>query len=245
MRRSPIPTARRTVRRAATWRPKRAGAEPIDIAWLISPLRYDVAIRAQFFEFAAARPDQDPAAWLPALREHPYRVWFEKVAMARFRPWVLRDPALLERQFAERVATAAALWRSYRATGFDQRYPVTLRGTSGPRVSDSGATLDRAVHVGDGGHRLAMLLADGASLAPWMYRVDPRPMPLIDNTAVLTDALAVDPAVYAAFLAPGYGEEADDIAVLRERVAARRPGRLAELDSVLRAHHRTPPEAAS
>lgn len=238
MKRSPMGTMRRTVRRTMTWRPKQDGDQQLDIERLISPLRYDVLVRAQFLQFVSARPaDEDPEVLVRAALDHPYRVWFEKVAMARFRPWVLADPALLRSQYAERVTTARELWWSFQGRGFDSRYPVTLRTTTGPRTSDSGATITRRIHVGDGGHRLAMLLAGGHRLEPPMYRLDPRPMPVIDNTATLAPALGLSAEDYLRFVSRGYAQrEFTDLQALREHVAEHAADQLPELDSVLRAH---------
>ena len=195
MKRSASATARRTVRRAMTWRPKSAGRHDVDVASLISPLRYDVLVRAEFFTFLEQwgdrRPD-DGDALVAAAGELPYATWFRSVAMARFRPWVLGDPVLLQQQFRERVLSALALWRSFRGRGFDPTHPVTLRWTAGPLRTDTGLMIDRRLHVGDGGHRLALLLSAGLPLSADLYRVDRRPQrTLIDNTAVLVPALGI------------------------------------------------------
>ena len=252
VKRSPAATVRRTARRAVTWRPKEAGSEPVRIRRLVSPLRYDVLVRAQFFAFLeqerrAGRLEAPGAELVDAARDEPYFVWFEKVAMARFRPWVLQDPDLLHEQYAERVMRSAALWKSFQANGFDRRYPVMLRGVKGPRRTDSGAVVDRRLHVGDGGHRLALLLAGGQEeLAPGMYRVDRRPATgLIDNTAVLLPALGLSEQDYATFLSAGYAEvELDDLADLVAHVRDHDPARLGELETVLAAHRRPPEPAA-
>jgi len=239
VKRSAKATVRRTLRRAVTWRPKRRGTQPIRVAELISPMRYDVLVRAQFFQFLEGRPDGEPVdALVEAAWQEPYAAWFREVAMRRFRPWVLDDPGQLERSFRERVLSARALLRSYNSRGFDPRNPVTLRLTSGVSLSDTGIRTTRTVHVGDGGHRLALLLHDGADLAPWMYRLDPRPMAVIDNTAILVSALGLTENAYTRFLAPRFTtQECTSLEGLRAVVASGGvPGALDELDSVLAAH---------
>lgn len=249
MKRSPTATLRRTARRAATWRPKTSGRETLSVRELISPLRYDVLVRADLFtqvaEQRAAGRGSD-AELVAAARQGPYAVWFEKVAMARFRPWVLQDRDLFEQQFAERVLRSAALWDSFCAGGFDDRHPVTLRGARGGLPTDSGAVVDRPVHVGDGGHRLALLLAAGQDLTPALYRIDHRPMSrLIDNTATLLGPLGLSESEHVAFLAHGYGATgATDAESLLEHVRTHRPERLAELTSVLAAQRRAAERAA-
>jgi hypothetical protein len=241
VKRSVKATAKRTLRRAVTWKPKQEGTESLDIAALISPLRYDVLVRAQFFGFLAGRPagesDDDlvAAAW-----GEPYAVWFREVAMRRFRPWVLEDQRQLQANFRERVLASAALRRSFLERGFDSRAQVTLRVSKGEQRSESGARVVRTLHVGDGGHRLAMLLQSGSELLPGMYRLDPRPIPLIDNTAVLLPSLQISEDDYLKFIAPGYTTRpCRDLAELREAVKEQgEPARLTELDSIIEAHAR-------
>ena len=178
MKRSLAATGRRTVRRAVTWRPKEKGSVPLDIAALISPLRYDVRVRADLFAMLSTRePDEPLEALLPQVRDSPYAVWFRKVAMIRFRPWVLGDEALFDDQLAERVRTARALYWSFRERGFDPGSPVVLRRTRSATQSDTGALIRPRIHVGDGGHRLALLLQSGGVAGPGTYLVDPRPYP--------------------------------------------------------------------
>jgi len=252
VKRSPVATLRRTARRAATCRPKTIGSQSLSVPELVSPLRYDVLVRAGLFalvEQQRAAGRGSDAEIVAAAREGAYAVWFEKVAMARFRPWVLQDRDLFEAQFAERVTRSVALWDSFRSGGFDTRHPVTLRGSRSGLPTDSGAVVDRRVHVGDGGHRLALLLAAGQDLAPGFYRVDHRPMDrLIDNTATLIGPLGLTEAEHVAFLAHGYGaggvSGVTDADSLVDHVRTHSPARLAELTSVLAAQRRAAERAA-
>ncbi|HET8600732.1 MAG TPA: hypothetical protein VFL99_10430 [Segeticoccus sp.] len=242
MKRSPTATARRTVRRALTWRPKQDGVSDVSIRRLISPLRYDVVVRAQFFDllesrYGTSRWDVDGIA--REATSHPYHVWFTDVAMARFRPWVLTDGDLLASQFAERVRRSMALWTSYRQRGFDTRQPVTLRVTQVDTLTDTGVELPARLHVGDGGHRLAVLLASGRDLLePAMYRVDPRPFTrLIDNTAILLPSLQLTQEQYARFVAPAFMDRsAASCADVLTELAGRSPGRHQQARDVFRAH---------
>ena len=248
MKRSARATLHRTGRRVLTWRPKVAGVEPVNIKSLISPLRYDVVVRADFFRFLEARLSegaQRPEEVASAARAHPYFVWFQRVAMARFRPWVLADEDLLHQQFTERVGTSMNLWSSFRQKGFDLQHPVTLRSAPGAKAADSGAVVDRRLHVGDGGHRLALLLASGAEdLEPEMYRVDPRPLgELIDNTAVLLRAIPLTVNDYVSFIAHGYASpdacaslDLSCMDGLLDHVRRHEPGMLGELERLLEVH---------
>lgn len=256
MKRSARATLHRTGRRALTWRPKLAGLEPLDIRGLISPLRYDVVVRADFFcliEDLTSRGVLRPEEVASLARAHPYFVWFQRVAMARFRPWVLADEDLLSQQFTERVRRSMNLWSSFRLNGFDLRHPVTLRSAPEARSADSGAVVDRPLHVGDGGHRLALLLASGTEeLGRGMYRVDPRPLvELIDNTAVLLPAIPLGVDEYVRFIFHGYaGPEAhpslelSGVEGLLDHVRQHRPVMLGELERVLQIHRMIPAPSA-
>ncbi len=244
MKRSMSATARRTVRRAVTWRPKQRGSEPIDIAALISPLRYDVRVRADFFQLVSTRPQDEPLESLMELvRGGAYANWFARIAMARFRPWVLKDERLFDEQLAERVRTARDLYWSFARTGFDPRHPVVLRSSSRPMTADTGAMIRPRIHVGDGGHRLALLLASGGIAAPETYLVDPRPQQVIDNTVRLFGPEDAGGPRYLGFIARGYlPADAPLPADVEALVAAvgreRGPDAAAEVSGVLAAHRR-------
>ncbi|MGL5815919.1 MAG: hypothetical protein ACRCYR_00035 [Phycicoccus sp.] len=232
----------RRVRRVVTWRPRSVGTEPVDIAALVAPLRLDVLVRARFLDWLEPRLDAGlDAADLDALvadaHHEPYAVWFHRVEVTRFRPHLVADPAALEAAFADRVRRTAALLRSYREHGFDPAHPVTLRVTGVRPLSDSGLTVAKTLHVGDGGHRLALLLRDGRPLEQGMYVRDPRPMPVIDNTSLLVGPLGIPADEYVAFLAPWYsGSAVTSLAALEAAVAAESATRAAELRAVIRTH---------
>lgn len=232
-------TVRRTVRRAVTWRPKRGGDRPLDIAELVSPFRYDVLVRAALFDAIEARPAGASLDDLVrSVATHPYAVWFREVELRRFYPWVLSDEAAVAAAYHDRVARAVRTFESFRAHGFDPARPVTVRVAKAPRRSDSGVLVAKTRHLGDGGHRLALLMRTTAVLEPHMYRLDPRPAPVIDNTAILVPALGVGEAEYARFLARTFvGSGVDTLGELRARVARERPVRAAELEALVLAHH--------
>lgn len=119
MQRSWPNTARRTIRRAVTWRPKQPGDATLDIADLIRPFRYDVVIRAQLFDVIEA---QRPAGhevddFALELLDHPYAVWYRDVELARFFPWILRDEELARRTYVRRVSQAVATFESVEERG--------------------------------------------------------------------------------------------------------------------------------
>lgn len=232
---------RRPIPRRLAWT---AGQRPVELAELISPLRYDILVRARFLQFLGERLDvveRDLDLVVRQALGEPYHTWFTAIALPRYRPRDAADERRRLAAFRERVRRSAELLASFRAHGFDQRFPVSLRTAAPGSVAATGKLVPRPLYAGDGCHRLALLLAAGhRRLEPAWYRVrrDPLAAP-IDNTHPLLGPLAIGAAEYHRFLWLGYGGGgspgdalADRQALLR-RVAAQRPDRLAELKQVL------------
>lgn len=198
-----VPRVRRVVgrvRRAVHERAAVPGTAPVDIAALIVPLRYDVVVRARFFDFMTKHPDLAGSALVEAAGSTAYAKWFEHVECARYFPELLHDKVRREQRFAARVLGAFRLLRSFGDGGFDTASPVTLITAPVASVSDSGAPALGRLHIGDGCHRLSLLLRDGATLEPGMYKVRPSLSTLVDNTTVLLGCGSVTEADYVAFL---------------------------------------------
>ncbi len=231
-------TLRRTVRRVVTWRPKRDGDQPLDIAALVSPFRYDVVVRAGLFDAIEARAaGSSTEDFLESVAEHPYAVWFRQVELRRFYPWVLSDETAVVAAYRDRVLRAVRTYESFRSRGYDSSRPIIVRTATAARRSDSGVLAAKTRHLGDGGHRLALLLRTSGVLEPHMYRLDPRPAPVIDNTAILAPALGLDEAAYTRFVSRAFLAEAvEDLDELRDLVVAQCPERASELAALLRAH---------
>ncbi len=215
------------------------GSEPVMLAELVSPLRYDVLVRARFLELLGERLDRVEGDLEGAVRvglTHPYHVWFTTIALPRYRPREAASERLRSAAFRERVRRSAALLDSFRRHGFDPRHPVSLYTAVPGAATDSGKVVQRRLYPMDGCHRLALLLVAGhVTLEPAWYRVRAEPLAApIDNTNALLRALRIDHVEYYRFLSTGYaGDELADRAALLHEVATRRPDRLAELERVL------------
>jgi hypothetical protein len=229
VRRSAAAIVRGSVRRAANRLPKDIGVEPLDIGRLVSPLRYDVLIRADFFGFLDANLDL-------------YRRDFPRFSRRAREELAEQDRAVLLDHYDQRLRRSHALWVSFLEHGFDARHPVTLRRAHPEAHSESGLHIDRLIHLGDGCHRLALLLASGERLLPpENYRIDRRPQRVVlDNTTLLVRALRLEEKRYARFLSLHYADGPhDDLDSLIQHVRDRRPAALAELCSVI-GQHRIP-----
>ena len=221
------------------WR-HRPGREPVDIGSLVSPLRYDVLVRAELFDLMEQRGldeiERDPQRLIEAAKRHPYRVWFREVACAIRMPWLLEDPPAFERAFRERVERSVQLLRSYQQRGFDPKTPLTLCSGRQILATRTGKRVSGPLFAGDGCHRLALLLRDGVTeLAPDWYRVRIyRTLSPRDSTAALLPALAIPRERYYAFLSLGYTEGPRRArAELVEEVRRQRPEKLPELLALL------------
>jgi hypothetical protein len=220
----------------------RPGQDSLDIRALVSPFRYDVIVRSQFFRFLRTHAGEPLPALLQAARAEPYFAWFTHVECARFFPRLLEDPDGLNDRFDHRVQRALNTMASFDAVGFDLRRPVTLVSTSGQQVTDSGAPVSQPLHIADGCHRLALLLTAGKDLEPEMYRVHPARGPILDNTRILLQHLEVTDDEYVRFLSYRFAPlPQSDLSALRVAAEAESPGRLAELEGVLAAHGRGTP----
>jgi len=155
--------------------------------------------------------------------------------MARYQPDVAADDERFAAAFAQRVSSATELWRSFRADGYDERYPIVLR-QPGPKTElPPGKPVDRPRYMGDGCHRLAMMVAAGAdAVPPACYRLEPMALPrVLDNTSMLLPFLRLSEAAYAEFLALGYGATAaPTVAVTLAAIATVNPARWPEAVAV-------------
>jgi hypothetical protein len=224
------PMTQRALRRLSTLRRTRPGREGIEIVRLISPLRYDVVVRAQFFRELRTRDIRQPLTVLPEFAlDHPYFTWFKHVESARFFPELLDDPQQVLQRYFSRVARAVATLDSFSSHGFDFRHPVTELGTE----------VSGTLHIKDGCHRLALLLMTGRDLEPEMYRSSRRHGRLLDNTALLLQHMEIPDGDYARFLSRGFlPREYSSLTDLRCAVARESPGRLSEYDQIVGAHDR-------
>jgi hypothetical protein len=217
----------------------RPGVEPLVIDELISPLRYDVLVRSQLFEFLAAnRPlfEASPEEFVAAVRDTDYHRWYRTVAVHAIGIAEESDE-VVEEAFHRRVLRSVALADSVAARGFVPKPPLTIRASDGAQTA-SGKRLGPRHYPLDGCHRLALLRAMGRRhLEPGEYRVTSASSDLLDNTARLIPALAIGEAEYETFLASGYlrGWSGGGLDELRAAVASRRPERADEVVSVIAA----------
>lgn len=229
-------------RRAVHERTAKPGVEPVDLRALISPLRYDIMVRAHFFDFLADHLDLTDAELVEAATGTTYAAWFDRVECARYFPALLTDDDLRKQRFAARVLGARRLLHSFSEKGFDPAHPVTLIRAATGSPSDSGAPAMGELHIGDGCHRVALLLRAGDRLEPSMYRVRRLLTPLVDNTAVLVGAGVLDEAEYVRHLSGTFPVgNATTVDSARAQVESRAPHHGRDLAAVVAAQWRQTP----
>lgn len=215
------------------------GVDRVRIDHLMSPLRYDISVRSDYFEFFVERErlfETSFDAYLEEARRHAYYVWFTQIHCGRLHPRHLRDPSTLEAAFARRVQESASLYKRVLTQGLDAHHRIVLHSGDEIEATDSGKWVDRAVYMGDGCHRVALLRMAGHEwLEPWMYLVRRhktyRP---IDNTSALLESLSISPREYFEFLSIGYGTSPHpDKGGLVGDVLERQPERFNELLGVI------------
>lgn len=224
-----VPPAQRAwLRSAAGGNPYRheRGTEPVRIGDIVSPLRYDVLLRARHFAWHAEHRElmtSDPDAYQDLARRQAYFIWFSRVMVPRWLPTAQTDAVLFESAWRERLQGSAALFESFQQEGFDTSHPVELHAGLRVRRSRSGKLTSRRLFAGDGNHRLSLLMAAGHQvLVPDQYMVK-RYLFLVpaDTTGLLLRETGADLTEYRSFVTLGYpGTRLDDPDGGRVRVDA-------------------------
>ncbi|MBI4787790.1 MAG: hypothetical protein HY782_12160 [Chloroflexi bacterium] len=223
-------------------------AKGIEIAKIVCPLRYDVYVRRDFFQFYAAHRDlykSDRQAFITCSMETSYYTWYLESEAVRTKQELRTLPGL-NTDYARRMEKAVALYESVQSKGYLAQFPITLKTAKRllpPTTKPGGPATDK--HIGakyflaDGCHRLALLMALGHAVLPAGYfqvkyfqEFSP-----FDSTHLLVRRLLAEPSVYFAFLSSYY--TAPDVTTNRgdflSHVQAHKPELLAEALSVVRA----------
>lgn len=215
-----------------------AGNESIQIATLVSPLRYDILVRVEFFRLIMDEHEDsiDLGGVANDARVRPYFEWFSSVACPQFMPHLVTDEAALGVAFRQQIRRAVRLKDSFMQRGYDRKRPILLKTGSVVESTATGKLVQHRYFPGNGCHRLALLLLGGSEeLQPGQYRVGVqdclRPR---DNTAILLPSLAMTASAYYSFVSRGYlKQECLDEPSLRETLRRERPERYEEVDSVI------------
>lgn len=169
---------------------------PISIRALVYPLRYDVLVRKSLYDLYVAHRElyrRDPGSFLDLAQKHDYYTWFTRVLLVRYAPDDALSAPRLRDLFAQRVASAVAVYDSIVADGFDPARPVEPYTGREILPADSGRVVQHKYYAGDGCHRLACLMSQGYNELPREFvriKCFKRLVPF-DNTALLARHLEI------------------------------------------------------
>lgn len=217
----------------------RRPSEPVPVSDLISPLRFDIMIRAEMFDFLEAIPAAergDHVAVARLARTLRYATWFREIA-ANYVLGASPTEAELDAAFADRVRKTIQLFEQFERIGLDRRWPITLVHHD-PMETATGKRLRHRLQPVDGCHRLALLWRSGITELPvdacWVFAEH---APAIDNTRTLLQHVPIELNDYYRFIGLGYvSTPVDGRASLLQAVSNERgPDVLAEVVHLLAA----------
>jgi O-antigen/teichoic acid export membrane protein len=231
--RRPARLARRFRRRTPLG--QHMGAVDVVLDELISPLRYDVVMRQQFFAFLDANVEllDEFNDLVYEARAQPYYTWYRDVMIGN-RVKLLHGRTLDE-GFADQIERVLAIRTRFNPADEGWGDLLLRELPPGTRTNTGKVVGPRFVPV-DGCHRIALLRHHGRKILPaGTYRLVHDKQPARDNTAVLLPKLRLTEGDYLAYLATGFDQDAPrSLDELVSGVANRHPERVAELESVLR-----------
>lgn len=222
--------------------------EGIDIAALICPLRYDVIVRRDFYQFYEANRDlyaADCAAFVSLATQTSYYTWYTASEVVRCSPYLQGKDDLLQSGFEDQIRRAVALYEDVMERGFDPKHPIVLRTaerlhppTADRSAPPTGKVVSARIFMADGCHRLALLMNMGYTALPAnFFRVQCfRDFSPFDSTSLLAQSLPIDPAAYFAFLSTYYcaPNSFEDRDLFLRWIEENRPEQMVEVETVIR-----------
>jgi O-antigen/teichoic acid export membrane protein len=213
---------------------QRPGTIDVILDELVSPLRYDVIVRQQFFAFLDANVDllEEFNDLVIEARHEPYYIWFRDIVVGE-RTKLLKGRSIDE-AFADQIERVLAVRARFNPA--DESWgELLLRELPAGTQTTTGKTVGPRFVPVDGCHRIALLRHHGRKILPaGTYRLVGDRQSARDNTAVLVPKLRLTEAEYLDYLAMGFDEDTpDSFAALVAAVAADHPERSAELESVI------------
>lgn len=222
------------------------GLEPIPIARLVSPLRYDILVRRDFFEFLGSHlPLFTADRWTfdTLLERHPYFIWFRHVNCEHHHRQWLQTPERFHEALTTRVDRNRVLYESLLERGFSNEDPIKLTTADVVRRTNTGKSVRPRLLVADGSHRVGLLMLLGQdALQPGQYVIHHRPeIRPLDNTGLLLRHLDVPDSRYYEFLSWGYLDSSvTDGRELLDELRALGPDVVEEVRQLMRVDGRDP-----
>ncbi|HET9601986.1 MAG TPA: flippase [Acidimicrobiales bacterium] len=213
---------------------QRPGTVEVVLDELVSPLRYDVIVRQEFFAFLDTNAEllEEFGDLVLEAKSTPYYLWYRDIVIGD-RVKLLKGRSL-DGAFADQIERVLAVRARFNPADESWGDILLRRLPAGSRTATGKIVGPRFVPV-DGCHRIALLRHHGRKLLPAeSYRLVGDKQSARDNTAVLIPKLHLTEAQYLDYLAMGFGVDSpSSFAELVAAVAARQPARSAELESVI------------
>jgi O-antigen/teichoic acid export membrane protein len=213
---------------------QRPGTIDIILDELVSPLRYDVIVRQQFFAFLDANADllDEFNDLVVEAKAEPYYVWFKDIVVGE-RTKLLKGRTLDE-AFADQIERVLAVRARFNPADESWGELLVRELPAGTHTTTGKVVGPRFVPV-DGCHRIGLLRHHGRKILPaGTYRLVGDRQAVRDNTAILVPRLRLSEQEYLDYLAMGFDEDApESFADLVAGVATRHPERSPELESVI------------
>ena len=166
---------------------QRPGTIDLILDELVSPLRYDVIVRQQFFAFLDANVDllEEFSDLVIEARHEPYYIWFRDIVVGD-RTKLLKGRSLDE-AFADQVERVLAVRARFNPA--DESWgELLLRELPAGTQTTTGKTVGPRFVPVDGCHRIALLRHHGRKILPaGTYRLRARAR---DNTAIPSPSCA-------------------------------------------------------
>jgi O-antigen/teichoic acid export membrane protein len=213
---------------------QRPGTVDVLLDELVSPLRYDVVIRQQFFAFLDANAEliEEFNDLVFEAKSHPYYVWFRDVMIGK-RTKKLKGRTLDE-GFADQIERVLAIRARFNPA--DEHWgELLLRELPPGTTTNTGKVIGPRFVPVDGCHRLALLRHHGRKVLPaGTYQLVADKQAPKDNTAILIPKLRLTEQDYLTFLATGFDQDSPtSLHELVAGVALTHPDRVQELESVM------------
>jgi O-antigen/teichoic acid export membrane protein len=213
---------------------ERVGTVDVLLDELISPIRYDVVVRQQFYAFLDANADliEEFGDLVFEAKEHPYYVWYRDVMIGK-RTKKLKGRTVDE-GFADQIERVLAIRARFNPAD-EQWGDLLLRELPAGTKTNTGKVIGPRFVPVDGCHRIALLRHHGRKVLPaGTYKLVNDKQAPRDNTAILVPKLRLTEQEYLAYLAMGFDQDAPtSLDELVAGVALTHPEREGELESVL------------
>ena len=211
----------------------------IDIESLICPLRYDIRVRINFYNYYEQNRklyENDLNSFLEGSPARAYYKWYKEDNLRLYRPKIYHQENRVNSYFLKKVKNAVKLFESIKQKGYDTTFPIRLK-TGKTIIHENKKKLCATYYAGDGCHRLACLYCLGFKYLPKSHYIVTLRKKCIpnDSTHYLIRKIPLSTEEYFRFISSYYceGREFINLQDIIDYLNLRRPDKLDEVLSVI------------